>query len=168
MTSRKIKMVKLSKYCDEYTVVELKALAKTKNITGYSKMKKAELCEALNIQIRPPTTQKEARHETVSSKKPMKQLAPIVLVTSSKKNPVNITAYVKPCDVKNLSFPCTLKQGVFVDKEDWVEYQKLKQKTRSLTRMDRAEYARKANVELEIEKKALKVKKPHTQKVRFS
>jgi hypothetical protein len=128
-------------------------------------MKKVELCEALNIKIRPKT---QSIVTTTLPKKPMKQLAPIVLVTSNKKNPVTVTAYIKPCDVKNLVFPCTIKQGVFVDKEDWVEYQKLKQKTRSLTRMDRVEYAKKANVELEIEKKALKSKKSHTQKVRFT
>lgn len=166
MTSTKIKMVNLSKYCDEYTVVELKALAKTKKIKGFSKMKKSELCEALGIKTRP-----EIRTVVTAlpkTQKPMKQLAPIVLVTSSKKNHVTVTAYIKPCDVKNLVFPCTIKQGVFVDKEDWVEYQKLKQKTRSLTRVDRTEYAKKANVELEIEQKALKSKKPHTQKVRFA
>lgn len=168
MASRKIKLVELKKYCDEYTVLELKAFAKTRNIAGYSKMKKAELCEVLNIKIRPPSTQRETQNEVELPKKPMKQLAPIVLVTSSKKNPVTVTAYIKPCDVKNLVFPCTIKQGVFVDKEDWVEYQKLKQKTRSLTRVDRVEYAKKANVELEIEKKALKAKKPHTQRVRFT
>lgn len=35
-------------YDDSYTVVELKAIAKEKGITGYSTMTKAELLEVLN------------------------------------------------------------------------------------------------------------------------
>ena len=38
-----------SKKCDDYTVSDLKEMAKKKQITGYSKMKKNELCKALKL-----------------------------------------------------------------------------------------------------------------------
>lgn len=38
-------------YDDSYTVIELKAIAKEKGITGYSTMTKAELLEVLNSDI---------------------------------------------------------------------------------------------------------------------
>jgi len=190
MSLRKIRLVETTKYCDQYTVLELKEMAKAKNITGYSKMKKADLCKLLNIKNRPVVLQKP---KNISPKRQTKELDPIVLFTQDeikksskastvttqlipvevvtsggKKKAVTITAYIKPCDVKNLVFPCTIKKGVFVDKDDWTAYQTMKQQNRAPGRINRAEYARRANIQLEIENEYLKNKKPHTQKVKFN
>jgi hypothetical protein len=187
MLSRKIKVFKTMKYCEEYTVLELKEMAKAQNIKGYSKMKKADLCELLNIKNRPVISRPP---KTTLAKRQTRELEPIVLFTPNKKSTttttttqlipvevvttngnkkaVTITAYIKPCDVKNLVFPCTIKKGVFVDKDDWTAYQTMKQKTRVPGRIDRAEYARQANLQFEIENEYLKNKKPHTQKVKFN
>lgn len=186
MLSRKIKVFKTMKYCDDYTVLELKEMAKAKNIKGYSKMKKADLCELLNIGSRPIISQPA---KTTLAKKQTRELEPIVLFTPNKKSKttttttqlipvevvttddkkkaVTITAYIKPCDVKNLVFPCTIKKGVFVDKDDWTAYQTMKQKTRTPGRINRAEYAKQANLQFEIENEYLKNKKPHIRKVKF-
>jgi Rho termination factor-like protein len=39
----------MSKNCKDYKVVELRKMASKKGITGYSKMRKDELCMALEL-----------------------------------------------------------------------------------------------------------------------
>jgi len=189
-TPRKIQFVEPTKYCDNYTVIELKQMAKAKPITGYSKMKKAELCESLNIKNRPQlqhpipilskrqmvsfepivlfdSNKKRTTSKKTSPKNPTDKLIPVEISTGGKKTPVTMIAYMKPCDFKNLVFPCTIKKGVFVDKNDLIEYQKMKEVGRMPDRMNRAEHARLANIEAKIESEMLKSKKPHTSRVRF-
>jgi hypothetical protein len=67
----------MKKSSDQYTVIQLREMAKDKNITGRSKMNKAELCEVLGI----------------TSVKAVKTIKPSK--TTTKKSPTKITA-IKP------------------------------------------------------------------------
>lgn len=141
---------------NDYTVEELKTLAKRRGLTGYSKLRKAELCTLLKI---PPAP------ISIFAKSPPKRVATpkTILVTSTSSN-----RSVRECDYKKLVFPCKLKRGYFADKSEWDEYVKLKRSTFTKTRQNRKEVVRLANIELSKEKELLKSKKKASPRVKFN
>jgi hypothetical protein len=132
----------------EYTVVELKALAKSKNITGYSKMNKEPLCKALGINY--------------------VQTAMSIIKNANKVSKDNHRkGILNKCDSARPVYPCSLKRAVFKSEEEWMEYVKLKRATHVKNSRNRKDAVKLANIELEKEKESLKEKKTPVKKVRF-
>lgn len=129
----------------EYTVVELKALAKSKNYKGYSKMTKEELCNLLNIRY---VESFNAHLKSLKASKPKKGI-------------------LVPCNSRNPSYPCKLKRGIFKDQQEWDEYIKLKRATRVKNPLNRSDAVKLANIELAKQKDILKDKKTPVKRVRF-
>lgn len=167
MKSQKIKIPIITQnYCDSYTVFELKIMAKQQNISGFSKMRKAELCEALHLENLKPVTALKAPPKN-------KIYSPVIIESSKPKIIPNSKTQNKktPCTKNNLVFPCYVKNGYFEDQRDWDEYQNLRtsrnysNKYNAINRFDRA---KKANEELIEEKSILKNKTRVPRKVRFN
>lgn len=137
----------------DYTVAELKTLAKRRHLSGYSKLRKSELCELLKI---PPDD------VNIFSK-----IAPKITPKNTLPNYRDIRR-VRDCDYKKVVFPCKLKGGYFADKSEWDEYVKLKRLTFTKTRQNRNEVVRLANIELIKEKELLKSKKKASPRVKFN
>lgn len=133
------------------TVVELKRMAKERGIKGYSTMKKAELCKLLSI---PPKQPLSPTHG-ILRKRPTDALLPVSVNIGG----TVIIVYIKPADRGNFKFPCIITSGEFLEYEGH-DYQKLSK------HITREEYSYMANLELDIEKKALQNKVKNT-KVRF-
>jgi hypothetical protein len=152
-------------------------MAKKRGLKGYSTMRKADLCVLLDIVdasiITVESSKKlNAPHSeapvSILKKRPTEALVPVTLCIAPLENVRNagniksteIVIYIKPCDRNKLVFPCNIKSGVFMDQHIYDDYKK------SYT--DREEYARVANIELEKEKKELKIKKKFPKKVKFN
>jgi len=140
---------------NDYTVADLKILAKRKNITGYSKLKKAELCEVLKIKPAPVNNLSHPSRNAVQ-------------LPNKGGSPRKTILVYKDCDYKNLVFPCKIKRGFFANKSDWDDYVKLKRLTFTKTRQNRADVIKLANIELKNEKESLKNKKKSTPKIKFA
>lgn len=159
--------------CTHYTVVELKAIAKNEKVVGYSKMRKAELCEVLKIKV--PAMADLTQYPVLITTQ-SKQLSPTRRKTSttqispSKKSSPRKTEQIvtKPCIKSNMTFPCKLKYATFVNEKDWNNYMKMKKLTENNTTISREEKIKIANADLEKEKRKLAKKTRSKPRVRFS